>query len=219
MPKNSPQKLVEWAKNPNKSQSLLDWLDANEYERKVLFNHKRIPLRLNKVECGQRAAAALFSDDIDLKAAYAANPRYFSNTILDHLRHWGVKYRRFNRKIGSWAARIKYKDIPKGPLRDKINKLMLSTFPQWSRIHVYWRTDSYYNTFWSGKEPNNPPPKSLSPKCASKVVNNGTIVSQKKPTPEYIVIEDTPSPRAISPDCSDGEIMVLNRVAPSLKIR
>lgn len=118
-----------------------------------------------------------------------------------------VKYHQFNKKIGSGAAQMKYKDIPKGPLRNKISmcsrfcdiggsdiqktldKLMLSTFPQWSRLHFYWRTDPHYNTFWSGKEPNSLPPKSISPKRTSKVATTGTIVSQKKPTVRYCHVQ------------------------------
>ena len=187
-----PTEPVEWSKNPRHGQRLLDWLDENRNERKILFSLEPRPHgRLNKVQCGRRAAAVLFSEDVDLKGAYAANPKYYSTIIVDHIRRWYVapsstlglicnhghtllvarryKYRHFNNNIGAEAARMKYRDL-KGPLLDKISKclkfskvhahktsLCLDTamlkFPEWSRLHFYWRTNPLYNKFWTGKEP------------------------------------------------------------------
>ncbi|KJA23891.1 hypothetical protein HYPSUDRAFT_561640 [Hypholoma sublateritium FD-334 SS-4] len=153
------KEYIRWWKHPEKDIQLFDWLDENERERKTLFSpgylrdrRNPLPYGLTKMECGLRAAAALFAGDPQRGQDYAANPRRFSMSVHDHIRSLRFKYRRFNSKIGAKVSNMAYVDI-QGPLLQKIDQLMLVECPEWIRLHFHWRTDPYYNQYWPKDQP------------------------------------------------------------------
>ncbi|KJA23872.1 hypothetical protein HYPSUDRAFT_54058 [Hypholoma sublateritium FD-334 SS-4] len=231
--------VVNWAKDPTKDQRLLDWLDENETEREVLFSitgvDRKNPGKTlsgytpNKKLCGERAAAGIFLPDVDhnLWLRCQQYPEHYGQVVIYHINYqWKEKYRVFNNKIGAAASILPYSEIRvDGELHMRIEKLMEDEFPYWSRLHLYWRTNPYYNTFYNSpsKAPNKGPatlsislPKRTAGNSAStgvmtrkrKLEDSGASVprpgsSKNSPRKQFIVVEDSPSPRSSSPDAED----------------
>ncbi|KJA23890.1 hypothetical protein HYPSUDRAFT_1079170 [Hypholoma sublateritium FD-334 SS-4] len=147
----SGKHYVNWsAKEQLSTPLLLDWIDENARERTILFApHDRRaarcgPTALTKRACADRAAECIFGDG----NRDADDLKFFGGLVYQRICYLRLKYKKFNNKIGRAAANMVYEEIEDRVLLARIRKLMMDEFPEWARLHVYWRTLPHINQFY-----------------------------------------------------------------------
>ena len=78
---------VEWMRQPDKQNRLLEWLENHPRDRKCLF-HEQGYRDFNKIECAIRAAQAIFANDENPYNSHGVrlDPRPFAQSIRNHIR-------------------------------------------------------------------------------------------------------------------------------------
>ncbi|KAF5325528.1 hypothetical protein D9619_009879 [Psilocybe cf. subviscida] len=140
---------VEWTRHPTRQDRLLDWLQNHPLERQCLFNPKA-GRHLTKATCLNMAAQTIFAQDENPanSVAVKADPTPFGCAIMSLIKtQWRPKYQKVNKAVGRTAARIPYTDFDPNSDAKKVAEVGMIRFPQWARLHEFWRLLPEFNQF------------------------------------------------------------------------
>ncbi|KDR77029.1 hypothetical protein GALMADRAFT_425907 [Galerina marginata CBS 339.88] len=191
----SSQGVSLWKDYPERDSRLLQWFREHPEARDVVFSHPMTAAQREaghlptKTKCYLDAAKDLFSidDDPAIRKKASQEPLLYAKKIKSRmLTSWKTKYQKINKEIGSKASNSRYEDL------DSKSRQKTQCFHLWRSLHVYWRTNPYFNPYWKKNSSHlngltQRPKSSMSCKAAYTVnrcaANYGTIASKKQAKP------------------------------------
>ncbi|KAI0274545.1 hypothetical protein BGY98DRAFT_920640 [Russula aff. rugulosa BPL654] len=147
-----PARIV-WDKYPERTERLLDYLDAHPDVAIKLFGdstqtaklegRSKLTAKSNKGAAYLQLANGIFSidDDPAIRADFVTNPNKYAKAIDNYITNTLKKqYRAANERIGKTGAGLKPEDVrPDSEIANIIEK-ETQTFKWWPRLHGFWRT-------------------------------------------------------------------------------
>ncbi|KAJ7351345.1 hypothetical protein DFH08DRAFT_957668 [Mycena albidolilacea] len=156
---------ISWTKDLSRSDRLMTYIDTNVQERtrhfsdstKAAHDEERDPTAGKTTKMGfyAKIADAVFSVDADAKVRkdFKSNPDKYAKSVENYLNSLRKRYRETNSELGQTGAGLRLEDVVEGSdIHNKIQAIKIS-FPQWERLHGWWRTLPNYNPFTTSSEP------------------------------------------------------------------
>ncbi|KAI0272147.1 hypothetical protein BGY98DRAFT_922230 [Russula aff. rugulosa BPL654] len=160
-----PARIV-WDKYPERTERLLDYLDAHPDVAIKLFGdstqtaklegRSKLTAKSNKGAVYLQLANGIFSidDDPAIRADFVTNPNKYAKAIDNYITNTLKKqYRAANERIGKTGAGLKPEDVrPDSEIANIIEK-ETQTFKWWPRLHGFWRTLPNFNPYTITSDP------------------------------------------------------------------
>ncbi|KAJ7157566.1 hypothetical protein C8R43DRAFT_826483, partial [Mycena crocata] len=156
---------VSWDKDPTRAERLLDWLETNVDDRIKLFSdstqdaaqegRKKKKGKTPKIAYYKMIAEKVFSVDADesLRADYQKKPIRYARSVENYIKRLRKRYGEINKELGQTGAGLRVEDVePGSEIENKIQTIK-AEFPQWERLHGFWRTLPNFNPFTVSSEP------------------------------------------------------------------
>ncbi|KAJ7724795.1 hypothetical protein B0H16DRAFT_1239175, partial [Mycena metata] len=146
---------VNWEKNREWTDKMVEYLTINSSFRKKLFSDSTADAKKDKrakavakdgksVQYGE-LAKYIFKDEPNEQARYANDPGKYATAVETRLRRLKKRYQTCLGRIGATGAGLDPESVKAGTALASLIGAVRDGFPWWDELHGFWRELPNYN--------------------------------------------------------------------------